>query len=86
METYQARIHRESIERENSYTQELEQSRGSVSVGYGEGLAGVTVRDRSLRMIQVSLTAAQIDLLMEDLEKARKHLETYEVLVQVTCS
>lgn len=74
METYQARIHRESIEHEESYIQELEQARGSVSVGYGERLAGITVRDRSLRMIRVNLTLNQIDHLITDLEEARKHL------------
>ena len=80
METYQARIHKERVEREHSYTQELEQSRGSVSVGYGDGIVGITVRDLSLRMLQANLTLAQIDKLMAELTEARKHLEFCEVL------
>jgi hypothetical protein len=86
METYQARIHRENVERENSYIQELEHSRGSVSVGYGEGIVGVTLRDKSLRMLQTNLNKAQIDKLMAELAEARQHLEFCEEAERFLCS
>ena len=85
MKTYQARIHEERVERETSYVQELEQSRGSVSVGYGNGIAGVTIRDMSLRMLQTNLSLAQIDQLMVELSNARKHLEFCEAAELALC-
>lgn len=85
METYQARIHRENVEKNKSYIQELEQSRGSVSVGYVDGIVGVTIRDRSLRMLQTNLNLAQINKLMAELAEARQHLEFCEEVERSLC-
>jgi len=86
MDTYQARIHREEVEKKASYTRELDQARGSVSVGYGNGIAGITVRDLSLRMLQTNLTKGQIDKLMAELTEARRHLEFSELAALSACS
>ena len=80
METYQARIHREETEEKDSYTRELDQARGSVSVGYGNGVAGITVRDLSLRMLQTNLTIGEIDKLMAELAEARNTLSSVRLL------
>lgn len=77
-ETYQAHIHRERVEGRNSYTRELEQARGSILVGYKNGVVGVTVQDKSLRRVQVNLTKDQISQLMKDLADAYKQLEALE--------
>ena len=54
--------------------------RNTVSVGYGSGVAGVTVRDNHLRTVQVPLTISEIDTLIEELQTARAHLEFESVI------
>lgn len=84
METYQARLHKEQTDKIHSETLAIEQSRGSASVGYGNGVAGITVRDMSLRTTQTNLTLKQIDQLMADLAEARKHLVFCELVDSIS--
>lgn len=55
--------------------------RNTVSVGYGSGLAGITVRDMHLRTVQVPVTISEIDKLIEELQTARAHLQ-FESAIQ----
>jgi hypothetical protein len=57
--------------------------RNTVSVGYGSGVAGVTVRDNHLRTVQVPLTISEIDTLIEELQTARAHLEFESVMQSI---
>jgi len=72
--TYQARL----VEERNSYIREIQASRSSITVGFGKELAGLTVRDESLRTVHVVLTLESIDELMFQLELARVHLSGAE--------
>jgi len=68
--TYQARL----VEERNSYIREIQASRSSITVGFGKDLAGLAVRDESLRTVYCVLSVESIDELIFQLELARVHL------------
>ena len=72
--TYQARL----VDERNSYVREIQASRSSIIVGFGNDSAGLTVRDNSLRTVYCPLTLESIDELTFQLELARIHLTSAE--------
>ena len=68
--TYQLRL----VDERNFCLRLIQDSRNSITVGFGNNLAGLAVRDNSLRTVYCSLSVESIDDLMFQLELARLHL------------
>ena len=78
--THQHQLYLEQIQKFELQVQTLNEERNSVSVGLGNGVVGLTVRDNHLRTVQVTIDRSKIHQLIEQLKMADLHLEFSETI------